>query len=102
ALALAGAALCAVGIFPESAGDIHFYVSVAFFTLLVISLWLVGVALIQLGERKLGSSIVSAGILAAAVWALPWPAVAIPEAVASLAASACCVALGVKLLVKPG
>jgi hypothetical membrane protein len=101
ALALAGVALCAIGIFPETSGDIHFYVSVAFFALLVISLWLVGAALMRLGEKKLGFLIVIAGVLAGLVWVFPWPAVAIPEAIASLAASACCVALSIKLLIKP-
>lgn len=100
ALALTGIALCAIGIFPETAGDIHFYVSVVFFILLVISLWLVGAALIQLGNRKLGSFVVAGGILAAVVWAFPWPAVAIPETIASLTASACCIALSVKLLIR--
>lgn len=99
-LALTGAALCAVGIFPETVGDLHFYVSVAFFALLVVSLWLLGAALVQLGERGLGSLIAIAGFLAGIVWILPWPAVAIPEAIASLVASACCVALSLKLLIR--
>jgi hypothetical membrane protein len=97
AFLLTAAALCSVGIFPETAGDIHSYVSVAFFVLLVISLWLVGVALVQLGERGLGLVIIIAGDVAAAVWAFPWPAEAIPELIAALAASACSITLGVRL-----
>jgi len=96
-LLLSGAALSAVGIFPETAGDIHLYVSIAFFVLIVLSLWLVGAALVQLGERNLGLLVVIAGVVAAAVWALPWPAVAIPETISSLAASACSITLGVRL-----
>jgi len=94
---LTTAALCSVGIFPETAGDIHSHVSVAFFVLLVISLWLVGTALVQLGERMLGALVAVAGVVAAAVWALPWPAVAIPELIAALTASACSITLGVRL-----
>jgi len=96
-LLLMAAALCAVGIFPETAGDIHNYVSIAFFVMLVISLWLVGAALVQLHERNSGLLVIIAGVVAAAVWALPWPAVAIPETISSLAASACSIALGVRL-----
>jgi len=97
-LLLSAGALCAIGIFPETAGDIHLYVSYAFFILLVISLWIIGAALVQLGERRLGALVVVAGVVAAAVWALPWSAVAIPEIIASLAASACSIALSVRLL----
>jgi len=99
-LLLMAAALCAVGIFPETAGDIHLYFSIAFFVLLVISLWLVGAGLVQLGERKLGTLVAVAGVVAAAVWALPWPAVAIPELIAALAASACSITLGVRLFMQ--
>jgi len=94
---LTAAALSSVGIFPETAGDIHSYVSVAFFVLLVISLWLVGAALVQFGERRLGALVAVAGVVAAAVWALPWPAIAIPEFIAALAASACSITLGIRL-----
>jgi hypothetical membrane protein len=97
AFLLTAAALCSVGIFPETAGDIHRIVSIIFFVLLVISLWLVGAALVQLGERGLGLVIIIAGFVAAAVWALPWPAEAIPEFVAALSASACSIALGIRL-----
>jgi len=96
-LLLSAVALCAIGIFPETAGDIHLYVSVAFFVLIVPSLWLIGAALVQLGERNLGVLVIIAGVVAAAVWALPWPAVAIPETISSLAASACSITLGVRL-----
>jgi hypothetical protein len=52
---------------------------------------------VQLGERSLGLVIIIAGVLAAAVWTLPWPAEAIPELVAALAASVCSITLGVRL-----
>jgi hypothetical membrane protein len=94
---LTAIALCAIGIFPETAGEIHLYASLAFFLLLPVSLWLVGAALVQLGERRLGALVVIAGVVALAVWALPWPAVAIPEIISSFAAAASSIALGVRL-----
>ena len=96
---LTAAALCAVGIFPETAGDIHLYVSVAFFVLLVISLWLVGAALVQLREKMLGLLLIIVGLFAAAVWALysVWPSLALPETISALAAFACLIVLGVRL-----
>lgn len=92
-----GAALCGVGIFPETAGRVHSWFSLAFFVGLVVSLWVVGGALIQLGERGIGAFVVGAGVVAGAIWALPWPAVAIPELISSLAGAACSASLGVKL-----
>jgi len=97
AFLLSAAALCGVGVFPETAGRIHLYFSLAFFVGLVVALWLVGGALIQLGERRLGALVVGASVGAGAVWALPWPAVAIPEIISSFAAAACSITLGVRL-----
>ncbi len=97
-LLLDGAAMSAIGLFPETTGRLHFYVSVAFFTLLPISLFFIGAALLgDPSERRLGFFVVLAGVFAAAVWMLPWRAVAIPELLASLAASVWSIVLGVKL-----
>lgn len=98
---LDAAILCAIGLFPETAGDIHLYVSVAFFVLLPISLFLIGVAMMQEpSERKLGLFTVMAGIVTATVWALPWRAVAIPEIIAVLAASVWSIVLGIRLFMQ--
>lgn len=98
---LDAAILCAIGLFPETAGDIHLYVSVAFFVLLPISLFLIGVAMMQEpSERKLGLFTVMAGIVTATVWALPWRAVAIPEIIAVLAASVWSIVLGISLFMQ--
>lgn len=99
-LLLAAVALCAIGIFTENAGDIHLYVSYAFFGLLVISLWIIGAALVQLREKMLGLLLIIAGLFAAAVWALypVWPALALPETISALAAFACLIILGVRML----
>lgn len=100
-LILDAAILCAIGLFPETAGDIHLYVSVAFFVLLPISLFLIGVAMMQEpSERKLGLFTVMAGIVTATVWALPWRAVAIPEIIAVLAASVWSIVLGISLFMQ--
>jgi len=90
--------LCAVGIFPETAGVIHLYVSVAFFVLFPISLFFIGVAMMhEPSERKLGLFTVIAGIVTATVWMLPWRAVAIPEIIAALAASVWSIVLGIRM-----
>jgi len=97
-LILDAAVLCAIGIFPETAGDIHLYVSVAFFTLLPISLFLIGATMMQEpSERKLGLFTIIAGVAAATVWMLPWRAAAIPEIIAVLAASVWSIVLGIRL-----
>lgn len=95
----AAAALCAIGLFPETAGEIHFYVSAAFFTLFPISLFLIGAATIgHRPVRTLGLLAVLAGLTAALVWALPWTSAAIPEALSSIALSVWSMASGAKLL----
>jgi len=98
-LILAAAALCAIGLFPETAGSIHFYASVSFFTLFPISLFLIGAVMIQHPSMKsLGVLAVLAGSTAAAVWALSWTSAAIPEALSSLAVSVWSMASGAGLL----
>lgn len=100
-LILDAAILCAIGIFPETAGVIHLYVSVAFFVLLPISLFLIGVAMIEEpSERKLGLFTITAGIATAMVWMLQWRAVAIPEIIAALAASVWSIVLGIRLFMQ--
>lgn len=91
--------LSTIGIFPETAGALHFYVSVAFFTLLPISRFLIGAAMMQMSPRSsLGSFTVLAGVVSVVVWTLPHGGVAIPETLAGLAASMWTIVLGVWLL----
>jgi hypothetical membrane protein len=98
-LILAAANLCAIGIFPETAGSLHLYVSVAFFTLLPTSLLLIGTMLMkEPPERNLGLFTFLAGILAIIVWIIPWGGgVDIPEMLASLPASVWSIVLGIRL-----
>ncbi len=90
--------LCAIGIFPETAGIIHFYVSVVFFVLLSISLILLGAdGLREQPRRKEGIYMILSGILAGAVWLFPWEGVAIPEIIAALTISLWSIILGFRL-----
>lgn len=97
-LALSTISLFAIGVFPESVRPIHFYVSFAFFALLAISLLLIGAALMQKpSQRYLGLVTILAGFIVAVVWSVPHQSPAIPEIIASLAASVWSVILGIKL-----
>jgi len=49
---LADISLFAIGVFPETAGRIHFYVSVAFFSLFPISMLLIGASMIKETSEK--------------------------------------------------
>ena len=98
-LIIASAALCAIGLFPETAGVIHFYFAVTHFALFPISLFLVGAAMIRKPSRRsLGLLTFLVGFTAAAVWAFPWTSAAISEALSSLAVSIWSIIFGIKLL----
>jgi len=98
-LILDAVTLIAIGIFPETAGVIHLYVSVAFFALLPISLFLIGTSVMQKpSERSLGLFTILVGIFVATVWALPRGGAAIPELLAALAASMWSIVSGIKIL----
>ncbi len=91
--------LSLIGIFPETAGVIHFYASLTFFVLLPISLLLIGMPLVrEPSSRDIGLLTVSAGVVGGLVWLPQWRGVAIPEAISSLAASACSMAAGFRLI----
>ncbi len=92
--------LAAIGLLPENYGKIHFYVSAAFFALIVLSLLALGSSLILQSSRLSGILTIGGAILAALIWTLPWQGVAIPEAAASLILSARVVAFALKMLVK--
>ena len=98
-LILASANLCAIGIFPETAGAIHFYVSVAFFVLLPISLFFIGAAMVQeSSEKNWGLFAFLVGVVAVMVWIVPWRGgLAIPEVLASLPTFVWSIGLGVRL-----
>jgi len=102
-LSLGMPVLSGIGLFPETAGHIHLYLSVAFFTLLPLSFLFIGVSeLRHPRSRTSGIATMLAGFLAALVWALHWSfrlgGVAVPEAISALLGSAWAVAKGVKLV----
>lgn len=91
--------LSLIGVFPESAGALHLYVSVAFFALLALSLLTMGVAVIlEAGELRRGLLTILLGVFSALVWIPKWGGAAIPEALAYLAGSVWLVTMGVRLL----
>lgn len=95
---LATIALCGIGIFPENVGALHFYLSIAFFVLLPISLFHLGFALIkERAEPKLGIIIIALSICSAVVWLAPKNGVAIPEIIASAAGALATIILGARL-----
>ncbi|MGQ9718497.1 MAG: DUF998 domain-containing protein [Nitrososphaerales archaeon] len=98
-LALDALSLSAIGIFPETAGRIHFYVSVSFFVLFPLSLILIGLAFVRMAETNLALFTFVVVSITTFVWALPYGrGVAIPEALASLSASIWSIMLGFRLV----
>ena len=99
-LVLSSINLCAIGVFPESTGRIHSYVSLAFFTLLAISVFLIGTSLIrEPSQRYLGLfTILTVVVGSVAALAVPHEGVAIPEMIGSIAASVWAVVLSIKFL----
>jgi len=62
-LLLADISLFAIGVFPETAGRVHTYVSVAFFMLFPISLFFIGASIVkEKSERILGFATVLFGM----------------------------------------
>lgn len=106
AIVLGSAALCGVGIFPETTGVVHRSFALLFFILSIIALVLIGFAMMQEPSvRKLGLFIFTTGLfMCSAVIALvviaievPHAGAAIPEFISSLGALMCFVILAVRL-----
>ncbi|MFQ6054042.1 MAG: DUF998 domain-containing protein [Candidatus Bathyarchaeia archaeon] len=103
ALFLAAALLLsAIGVFPETAGRIHYHVSVAFFVSLPRSVFALGASMIRRGVKGLGILSFAAGAAAAGVWTLGWSAVAIPEALSALAVGVWSAAMGLWMIGQEG
>ena len=96
-LLLDGCALSAIGVFPETMGQIHFYVSIAFFTLLVLSLLVLGLSyVLEMHSAVTGLLGIALSLFSILVWLFQWRGVAIPEAAAYLAATAWWITLSVR------
>lgn len=101
-LILADISLFAIGVFPETAGRIHTYVSVAFFTLFPISLLFIGSSIVkEFSKRTLGFATILFGVFAvvsaAPVILTRVSDVGIHELLAALSGSAWSIILGIKL-----
>jgi hypothetical membrane protein len=101
--ALATLALTAIGVFNENSTPMHWYASVAFFIFFPISMLLLTVAFLMLGQLRVGLFT----FLTAAIAATPWIVyfnvryvenVAVPETISALAASVWAIVLGFKML----
>ena len=104
-LILAGIFLASIGIFPETTpNNIHYIVSVGFFSTLPLSLFIQSTALISTNtHRKLGTFTLLIAVIAIIPWAIwtplkPYEGVAIPELISALAAATWSIIIGAILL----
>ena len=96
-------ALIAIGIFNENFSPTHYFVSVAFFMLVPISLFILTCAFWLSHQRGMAVFTVLVGVAAALPWLLLFafnyvPNVAIPEFLSGLAVSVWAVVVGKKML----
>jgi hypothetical membrane protein len=101
--AAATIALIAIGIFNENFSPTHYLVSVAFFILMPISLFILSYSFWLSHQRVTAVFTISVGLVVALPWLLFFafnyvPNVAIPEVVSGIAVSVWTVVLGRKML----
>jgi hypothetical membrane protein len=101
--AVASIALICIGIFNENFSPTHYLVSVAFFVLAPISLFIVTCAFWLKRQQGMAAFTVAIGVAAALPWILEFtlnyvPNVAVPEAVSGVAVSAWAIVIGKKML----
>ncbi len=95
-------ALIAIGVFPENFGRIHYYVSVMFFAFFPISILIVCVTFLRMGEVKTGLFTFAVALVAAIVWIIQFTVkfgsnVAIPEMLSALSTSVWSIVLGIQM-----
>lgn len=96
-------ALIAIGVFNESYSPTHYLVSVTFFMLAPISLFILTSAFWLCNQRRMAVFTVMVGFIAALPWLLFFafnyvPNVAIPESVSGIAVSTWAIVVGRKML----
>jgi hypothetical membrane protein len=101
--AAATVALTCIGIFNENFSPTHYIVSVAFFSLTPIGLFILTYAFWRSSQRGLAAFSIVIGLIAAVPWILQLainyvPNVAIPETISAAAVSVWAVVLSVKIL----
>jgi hypothetical membrane protein len=98
-------ALIAIGVFNENYSPTHYLVSVAFFTLIPIALFIITYSFLRTHQDKIAAFTVLAGFAAAVPWIFQFafdyvPNVAIPEFLSGIFISAWTVTLAIKMLKK--
>ena len=83
-LSTASVFLILIGVFPETAGRIHLYFSVAFFVTLPLAVWAFAIHAWRRGMRGMAYLSIASGVVATLIWMPSWDGVAIPEAVSAL------------------
>ncbi len=101
--AVASVALVCIGVFNESYSPTHYLVSVAFFTLAPIALFILTCTFCINRQRGIGAFTFAIGAIAALPWILEFtvsyvPGVAIPETLSGLAVSTWVIVLSAKML----
>ena len=96
-------ALIAIGVFNESFSGTHYAVSVAFFALAPISLFIITCAFALEHQTRMAAFTVAVGVVAALPWLLQFavhyvPNVAVPETISGLAVSAWIVTVGYRII----
>ena len=86
--------LILIGVFPETAGRIHYYVSVGFFVTLPLAVWAFAAHAWRRAMRGYAYLSIACGVVAAVIWLPSWDGVAIPEAVSALSMGIWSMALG--------
>lgn len=100
---LAALALMAVGVFPESHEPTHYYVSVALFVLLAVSMLVFGATFLLEAKAKMGLFTFLTAIVVPITWVIHWTIgfgtnVAIPETLSALSVSTWSIVLSFKML----
>jgi hypothetical membrane protein len=96
-LFFAALALIGIGVFTEDSMDLHFFVSFAFFVLLLSGLLLFGVSTLTDRRLRLIGLIALIGVVIGTVgWAIDWGGVAIPELLSAVPAMIVFILLAVK------
>ncbi len=100
-LALDGLFLSSIGLFPETSGRIHLYVSICFFATLGVALLVMSVHLFRDVKTRL-FGLATLGLVAVGTtgWLAPHTGEAIPEAISGLVASIWTVLAGQRLIAK--
>jgi len=103
AFAAATVTLIAIGVFNENFSGTHYAVSVVFFVLVPVSLFIITCAFVLAHQTPTAILTVGIGVVAALSWILLFafnyvPNVAIPETISGLAVSAWTITLGYRMM----